>query len=479
MLRKRSTPSCVGGKALFEGVKRKTEPGAADSVVPGFLRPIDTGKIAHRLKLAERGLQRGSQGLPAPEERLLDSVEQSIVQWAVSEWAWHREQLLTELRSYAERLSSFSIHAKLARLTLTANNARTQFINAQRQAGSELGALKQAYLDARDELQGFRARYKLNRPARHPSRRFTTWGLLIFLIGIESLLNGVFFAKGSQFGLIGGVTTAVGISAFNIVAAFLVGLWPARLVNHRNYFFKLVGLIFVLAGVAGLILLHAFAAHFREATALLGEEGAINRAIDTLENAPFTITDPNSAYLFGLGILCATLAYLKGYRSDDPFPRYGAVSRRADRARHDYNDEHLELFGELEELKENTVAELKTSIDEIPLYANEVERLRGARKSRLEEYQAYEIALEAAVNELLSVYRDANRSARKNLPVPGHFSQAWKLERSFLEGIDIADPEPVRTSELPKIKAELISLADAVLAEYTNLIQRYPHPDEM
>jgi hypothetical protein len=103
---------------------------------------------------------------------------------------------------------------------------------------------------------------------------WTTFGLLFLLIGIEAGLNGFFFAKGSEFGLLGGIGTAIGISFVNVLFAFVIGLFPMRWLNHRNYLVKLIGLIITVIGLAGILALHGFAAHYRDATVAVGDRGA-------------------------------------------------------------------------------------------------------------------------------------------------------------------------------------------------------------
>jgi hypothetical protein len=49
------------------------------------------------------------------------------------------------------------------------------------------------------------------------------------MIALESIMNGLFFAKGSERGLIGGVGTAFGISLVTCCSAFSLGLFPPAL----------------------------------------------------------------------------------------------------------------------------------------------------------------------------------------------------------------------------------------------------------
>ena len=106
----------------------------------------------------------------------------------------------------------------------------------------------------------------------------------------------------------------------------LSGLDPPQ-VHHRNVPLKFVGLMLC---AAGLFIRLAFTCLLLtlEATAAVGEPEAMSVAIQSLLRSPWSVTDLNSVYLFGLGTLWALGAFWKGYTFDDPFPSYGAVSRR-------------------------------------------------------------------------------------------------------------------------------------------------------
>ena len=194
------------------------------------------------------------------------------------------------------------MQTELVNLDLLAQNTLAKLRDVNHRDEAELGPLREMYASCRDELSEFRSTNRLKRAARNPARRWTTFGLLFLLIGLESGLNGFFFAKGSDFGLLGGVGTAIGISFVNVLFAFMLGLFPMRWINHRNYFFKLIGVIVTIVGLSGLVALHGFAAHYRDATALVGEDRAFAIALQTLKTSPLVLADLKSFYLFGLGI---------------------------------------------------------------------------------------------------------------------------------------------------------------------------------
>jgi hypothetical protein len=457
--------------------------GSGDQVapIPGFLKPIDTNAIARQLKLSEKGSERGAEELPHANEDVLDGVEQTIVQKIESEWAWQGDTLLKTLRAYADRLVGYSVSAKLAELRLIAQDARARFQNASVQADAELGPLKEAFIAARDELRGFKARHKINRPARDPTGRWVTFGFLFILVAIESVLNGVFFAKGSERGLIGGVGTAIGISLVNVTFAWLLGMGPARFINYRNIIIRVIGFLTTVIGFAALVALHAFAAHYRDAMAHLPEDQAWSVALQTLLSTPWAIHSLSTAYLFGLGILFATGGFWKGYRFDDPYPFYGAAWRRSEAARVAYSEEHQLLFDDLEDFKDDAIEQIQGGIATIPLFPQRAAEIRQQRMMQVDAFRVYESSVETAANQLLQLYRDENRRHRKTKS-PSHFSERWELPHRFLDSGQVREltVEPkVTEPDIPSVIEELQHEYDALLKEYAELIQRNPHPMSM
>ena len=456
------------------------------SVVPGFLRPIDTDKIAQSERLEARGEENGRSEIPATTASSFDSVEQAIRQKIVAEWTWQGEEFLNQLAAYSNRLAQYSIHSEHQRLQLQGADAIAELRAASVRAPAELGPLKEGYRDARKEYETFRARHQLERPAREKTRRWTTIGLLFVLVAIESVLNGVFFAEGDEFGLVGGVGTAIGISITNIVFAFLLGL-GARWINYRVMVTRFLALVITAAGIALLLGLHTFAAHFRDATIVLaqtsnfaGEERAFALAIDNLLRAPWQLTELYSYYLFGLGTLFGLGAFWKGCTFDDPYPGYGPAHRRMETASNLYSDQHADFFDELKSIKDTVVEELERGIQRIPIFPQEAERIRTERAALLEAFRAYETSVQESANDLLTRYRDANRRSRNTQP-PSYFDEHWKLPNSFSnnQNVSQSDVAPEQTPPMNIILSEFGQLTEEILSAYSTLNEKFPHPRDM
>jgi hypothetical protein len=475
----------VEGGGVLNNVLRKT----ADAIrgpkkpttTPGFLRPIDTEWIARELDLAKVAAERGEANLPPSDSTVLDAIEQTIIQKIESEWSWQGGELINQLRAYAQRLIGFSVASEFTNLQIAARDTLARLRAADHRAEAELGPLKEEYIGRRDDLHDFRLKHRLKRVARTPARRWTTFGLLSLVVAGESILNGFLFAKGSEFGLVGGVGIAIVISLVNVAFAFLLGLGPARLINIRYWLLKPIALFITTAGLVTLVLFHAFAAHYRDAIAAVGQAKGMDRAITTLNSSPWQLSEINSYYLFGFGILCAFLAFYKGCRFDDPYPFYGQRSRAAAEAREDYSDTHAELFEHLQEIKDETIQQLSEGITRIPLFPQQAANIRAQRSALIETFRGYEAAVVTAANQLLSKYRDENRRSRKDAP-PVHFDRSWMVPHSFLNSTEVqkllADHDDSEI-EINTALRELRQLSQEVIDEYEKLLTVYPHPTKM
>jgi hypothetical protein len=205
------------------------------------------------------------------------------------------------------------------------------------------------------------------------------------------------------------------------------------------------------------------------------------RALQTLRATPYALGDFYSYVLCALGLLWASFAVWKGYNFDDPYPRYGAHSRRLEAARDDYSYEHSLLFDDLEDIKEETIEALDSGIRAIPLFPQKAAQVRAQRDAYVKQFGAYENAVESAANQLLARYRDTNRSYR-NTPAPSYFDSLWRLPSRFLVDANVlaAMAEPVtRQLDSQSATEELAALSKAVLDEYEKLMIKYPHPTQM
>ena len=227
---------------------------------------------------------------------------------------------------------------------------------------------------------------------------------------------------------------------------------------------------------------HLFAGHLRDATAATSEALAFEVATTKMFATPWALADISSWYLFGLGMLFGLVSFSKGYRFDDPYPHFGETYRRERAAAERYNVEHHEFFGELEDVRDETINQIDDGLANIPQYVAKSHQVRAARSALVEKFRAYEQMIVQVANRLLTTYRDANRR-RRETSTPAYFSDQWTLPGSALAGTDIlalsADPEDSVVTNVDATLARLRALSGDVLREYDELLAVVVHPSDM
>ncbi len=112
------------------------------------------------------------------------------------------------------------------------------------------------------------------------------------------------------------------------------------------------------------------------------------------------------------------------------------------------------FFGDLTEIKDGLVQRIEDALRRIPVHVAMADQVRAARAQLIARFGAYEEDLQATVNRMLSVYRDANRSTRKTR-APVHFADRWRLPHSATNTpaaiVLRADPEDVTREQMDAI----------------------------
>lgn len=242
------------------------------------------------------------------------------------------------------------------------------------------------------DLEGFRTENNLTRDADYPKSRTLALGVLAVLVLVEAGINGVFFADSSDQGLLGGWIEAFVLALTNVGSAFLLGRLVFPQLHRLSIMARFAGSAATLAGVASLIAVNLFGAHYRDfkAEAVRAELAApahgdnslpapkthvsVNRipgtpagadkrpasggqasgaiaiasprqdslapvsqneksAVASVLSAPLKVESFTSFFLLVIGLCGATVAALDGYKLDDPFPGYGRRHRRYAEAR--------------------------------------------------------------------------------------------------------------------------------------------------
>lgn len=391
---------------------------------PGALPPITAHHLAELVQAGDRGARDALENSPPPQSTLPSQTELTLLARVIEIFGAIRQEAAVALNA---------LHAEIAGrrelFTQERYEGRVRSIEASMRTllnrhGGELEQRVYDALKAKREYEYFNYVHRRTADPKVDKWQF----IMLFLVvplALESLLNGNFFAEASEFGLVGGATTAVIISALNISLGFLTGMWPARYCQHvraSHLFWALP----VYAGLIALIIWFNLAVgHYREMLIASPDARSLQVLPRMLEN-PFAITELKSAALVLIGCIVAFAAAVKGYSAFGTYPGHGAAYKRWRQRWSAVEEERrrldVTLLPELEAIRSGIGGFSEDC-------ARELARLQSSKAAAEQAralYAARLAQLRSAKDAALMQYREANLRVRTDLP-PAYFSQSLNV----------------------------------------------------
>ena len=408
---------------------------SASSVFPN----VDQERIAKELELSDVGQERGGNNQPETTASKLDHIELKAVSRVEELRRKGLENYETNRRVYSERLNN-AVSARML-VETEANDAKARF-------AEEVTRWRALMVSPRERVQEafqWRTRFReLNGLDLRPAKPAAGWaniiGLGLLMIILESAGNAYLFAQNNPLGLLGGLIAAILVSFGNVSMSTILGM-GVRYINMtgiRNLLKKLAGLLFAAFWIVFALGYNAAVAHFRDAVETTLEwRQAGEEAIETLLSNPIGLNTMESYVLFLLGFFISIVSLLKGYHSSDPHPGYSKVAQDVIDARDEYVDYLEESIDTLAQHRDEAVDALHQARDEVERQVRDsVDALYG-QKALHSNLAPFLSQCDIAVNYLLSVYRDANKSARED-EAPTYFSDDYLFEEFSSEIADDA-----------------------------------------
>ncbi|MFB2563546.1 hypothetical protein [Rhizobium sp. IMFF44] len=441
---------------------------------------VDIEKLGTTLDLKEKGAAAGRQNWPPPDAQSYDETEQRIVAWVEAEKKSSYQILEDQFQTFDSRLRNLDFEGQFGMIR-QANASSVSDFKAEVASGvDELHGLRRKLKTAEDEMVGFKATHKLQRAAKVSSR--AAWGfkvsLIVFLVLIEMVMNGSFLAKGSEQGLVGGVTEAAAFAFLNIGMALIFSFFCVRFLVHRFFALKLLGLLGLVAYVAVALGINIALAHYREVSATI-LSGAGAEVIQRLKAAPLGLQELNSWMLFAIGLMFSLVAFIDGCYLTDPYPGFAGVQKRLDAARDNYIDRKLDLIEDLREIRDDHNGKIEEIIRDLSLRRQETAAVIAHRARTAGLFAEHQNHLERAANVLLTSYRDANQNVRTE-PAPSYFNAAYKVER--LTPVIRTEEEwddKVLGSRIQGAQAELSEQIKRIGDEFERAIEKYHQLDNL
>ena len=436
---------------------------------------IDVERLKKQLNLAKKGKQKGLSELPSSDSKALDSVENEIVV-AVDQL---RQQSINAFQDhktvYRNRLSVFS--TARTEIEASTKQAPAGFMADCREHETQLQEPTVRLEECTKWKIKFCEEHGIERACHHHQSSRIKWFFIgLVMVLIESILNGPLLAQRHELGLLGGGITALLISAANVVFSSIIGFY-SRFTNHRNFFNKIFGFLLLLGWLIIILVFNFGVAHFRDGVVSnLSWEEAAREAVIKIQT-PLELSSIESWLLILLGCLISLLALLKGYYADDPYPRYGNVERELDKARQNFTHYHTNALEELENTRDEIVADMKEAENFVRIRANEINDVLTGTKSLDEKFEEHLEHCDKITQQLLQIYRENNVEQRKTSK-PSYFNKKFTFDKVQNDPLDISQLGNPR-EELKRIEKMVSTATKTIHKLWKQSIMNFPSAKEI
>jgi hypothetical protein len=407
---------------------------------------IDTAR--RRLRVDQKAADAAVEDNPKTTSTTLDATESEICAYFTGLARQRREACEVSLgrvhldrKATAGRIDLQQTKDAFARL-LTAIEPALEKLKSDHAAA--LYQAKENEGRALKHLRWFQQKHGLNhRAASYPESQVFHFAVVAALALVEWVALSTFYAEGSDFGLLGGVLIAMGLSIVNISLAILAGNL-LRYVNHQSARRRHLALGAASLLYACFLLVTLAAAHYRVATNDIAQSQATAAAPGTAALPPTLAVDVDqwraaklawqrfagnplgfedvfSWILVVLAVVFGIFASYKGYRVDDPYPGYGELDRELKRRRAAYETAKGEycrlgdqLFDRTLQEQAHLLAEVKSNVEYYQQLCSRTEEMRRTFVRDAAEIQD-------ACNIVLKGYRQTNLRVRVS-PAPAYFN---------------------------------------------------------
>lgn len=442
------------------------------SIVDEIFAPVDPERIAENLGVDILARQSGEQDLPPSGAETLDATEVNIAHVFEHDAQETAKKANDKLQLYRRQLERLDVRNEAQSVSSRKKRFEVESKAALEECRDQLKPSINKRTELHSECVTFKSKHKIDRAADYPESRFLHLSILLIIFAVESVINAVFFARGSDFGLIGGWIVAMQYAGVNLAVAFAIGLLLVRNIHHVSWANKILGWLGLAALIVEIVAFNLFVGHFREIFAT-EPELAQGLAKDAFLANPFGLDTAESILLFAVGVLFAIIAAIDGYRFDDKYPGYGRISRRLDKASEEYLEEKQQIKTYLADLRDETVNSLDDVRDGVLQKQDELLDLSSLADTIRTRCQMHLALLERSCNVVLARYRQTNGAVRSTA-VPKHFSSDYKFSTSLeLNLPDTISPDEVaeRKNDITKILKSIESQRVSVHNTYTSTLQ--------
>lgn len=391
---------------------------------------FDIEQMIKSLKLDSKAIRSATHELPDTDTQHPDGTERKIQTLIQKRMAKVTHTANQKLIGYNTTLSNTDLNDEQQRIQNLAENVKLRLNSRLAEAEQQLSIMKDDLDRNTAYYRSFQKKNRRDADAEYPESRLYHYSLVLLILLVEALANGFFFARGSDFGMLGGISQSLIVAVLNIVPAFLfAGMICLRYAHHVDFLKRVSALLTLFIYASWVFLFNLCVAHYRDILGT-GDETAARQVIDRLIASPLGLADLNSWLLLIMGIFFATVAMIDGYKSDDPYPGYGKIQRLNDAIQEHYDVECRDLAQEATIMRHDFLEELQMLKDNVKSTFTHLCHLAEAKPALVAKHRNCLQILAQAGDALIHHYRTINAMHRKT-KAPAYFNDNWKPENTF------------------------------------------------
>jgi len=391
---------------------------------------INIDKVVKELGLERLAKENGKNELPATESINLDSNEKKIETFFYAKMAESQATSNRRLVDYNTTISDTDLNNQKARIENITEYTSLQIKSTIARAKINLTSLKEDKKKYHEELSRFKKNNKLDMESNYSNNRIFNYSIVIFLLVVETVINTYFFAKGNDFGYVGGAFQAFIFSFMNIAVGFVFAGWICtRYINHVSITKKILAWLGLLVYAVYLLSINLFIAHYRQALSV-DIDTATSTAFTELFASPFMFTEIDSFLLVSVGIIASLISVYEGHSIDDPYPKYGATHRNYLDVEKAYVLECEFVTSESTILRKEFISTVEKTNDEVDEEYQFLYQLGQVKQALISNYDARVSILTGACDAVIRKYRDLNMINRET-KAPTYFMKNWVPTKEF------------------------------------------------
>jgi hypothetical protein len=440
---------------------------------------LEIDSIVDKFQIVKEAKRLAALGLPSFHEKKPTQKETEVVE--------HLNLMREEVqRDYIRQTEA--IHAKVVGMELTYKALQSDVLNAEferqtRKLMDEQGDwLKKLAYNAMirfKELEVFKKKNGLEREANYPSSSglILRYSVLVFLVGIEGVLNANFFAEGLSSGLIGGFVYAALLAGINVLGCFFLGRFTVPWIVSKPIAGKLFGAISVLFALCFMLLVAMSIGHIREQL-MAGAANPTHQAWAAMQTHFLGLNDLVSWFLVAISLGFAIAAIFDGLTIDDIYPGYGAMVRRCHQTRDEFDAEFEEVKEELEELKQEKLDLINQGFKTLHELSASLKKLLLEKESLVRECTDKVSQTEVVLYAVIRKFRIENEIAREDGLRPSYFDSLPALKPVSMPRLDSVQENALLAAleqDIKTYESNVTTQREKVYALYEQSISRLNH----